>query len=85
MQSINIVENIEFCQLILLLQPKVEDKDIPHRTKMTSLVMDEFQRLFNMLKIELQVCVSPCNISNIQLTHLIGVNGRHLLYWRRVG
>ena len=51
----NVVENPEFRKLILLLREDIEDKDIPHRTKLRQLILDQFRTYFASLKEELAV------------------------------
>ena len=51
----NVVENPEFRKLILLLREDIEDKDIPHRTKLCQLILDQFRTYFASLKEELAV------------------------------
>ena len=45
-KSLNIVENPEFCQLLLLLQPDLRQSLIPHRTKMQELVIRAWRHHF---------------------------------------
>ncbi|TFY53602.1 hypothetical protein EVJ58_g9366 [Rhodofomes roseus] len=52
-QPINIVENPEFRRLLLLCRPDMTDDDIPHRTKVTTLVMANFKKQLESLKVEL--------------------------------
>jgi len=54
--SLNVVECPEFCQLLLLLQESLEDKDIPHWTKFHKLIIDTWIAHFAVLKKELAVC-----------------------------
>ncbi|KAJ2928061.1 hypothetical protein H1R20_g9035, partial [Candolleomyces eurysporus] len=54
-QSINVVESPEFRELLLFLgDGKLEDRDIPHRDKMTSMILDahalEYQKMRKDLK-----------------------------------
>jgi hypothetical protein len=52
---INVVECPEFHQLLLLLRQDLEDKDIPHWTKVREAIIDAWQAYFDVLKIELAV------------------------------
>jgi hypothetical protein len=38
-QPLNVVENVEFCDLLTYISDHVTDDDVPHRTKMRNLVM----------------------------------------------
>lgn len=44
-QSINVLESPEFRELMLFLgDGKLEDKDLPHPTKMTKTILEEFKK-----------------------------------------
>ncbi|KAG1731313.1 uncharacterized protein EDB91DRAFT_1252174 [Suillus paluster] len=52
-QAINLIECPEFCRLIRLLQPELNDSDICHRTKLWELILDAFDDYFEALKSDL--------------------------------
>ena len=54
-QSMNIVECCEFCDLLLLLREDLQDKDIPHRTKIRESIITAWKSWFVGLKSELAV------------------------------
>ena len=55
-QSINIIECKEFRNLLLLLCMDLQDKDIPHRTKICEAIIKAWETWFQRLKQELVVC-----------------------------
>ncbi|KAF8181346.1 hypothetical protein K438DRAFT_1976073 [Mycena galopus ATCC 62051] len=55
LQSINFVESREFRDLLLLLRDTLSHKDIPHRTKLTNLVIDAWVAYYAELKVTLKV------------------------------
>lgn len=55
LQSLNVVENDEFRNLLLVIQPMLRDKDIPRRTKLRELVLQRWKEFFNTVKRELLV------------------------------
>lgn len=73
-QSINVVENREFRDLLLFLKPELIDGDIPHRTKIRAAIVEHWRLQFSQLKMEIKVDKSllcTCiNIFNIQLFRL---------------
>ncbi|KAJ7448703.1 hypothetical protein FB451DRAFT_1532285 [Mycena latifolia] len=52
--SINLIENPDFRDLLLLLRESLRDEDIPHRTKLRSLVLDAWLQYYDSLKKELK-------------------------------
>lgn len=56
-QSINLIENHDFRDLLLLLRESLQDGDIPHRTKLRSLILDAGLKYYDNLKQELKVCL----------------------------
>lgn len=56
MQSLRVVEILEFRRLLLLLRDEMDDNDIPRRTKIRSAVMESLDDYFLKLKINIQVC-----------------------------
>ena len=52
-KSLNIVENPEFRQLLLLLQPDLRQSLIPHQTKMQELVIRARRHHFQVLRCDL--------------------------------
>lgn len=54
-QSINVVESPYFRRLLLLLRESLQEKDIPHRTKMRELIMESWEAYIETLKEELAV------------------------------
>lgn len=54
-QSINVIECIEFRHLLLFLRETLQNKDIPHRTTMRKAIMEEFQRYYKALVVDLKV------------------------------
>ena len=55
LKSLNIVEGHEFRQF-LSNQPNVEDKMIPHRTKLHVLILQAWKKYFQVLRRDLAVC-----------------------------
>src|ERR1700709_2330596 len=53
----NIMECPEFRHLILLLRPDLKESDIPHRTKISDLILETWNEHFQVLKAELAVSV----------------------------
>jgi hypothetical protein len=68
-QSINVVECREFRDLLLLLREDLQDKDIPHRTKIRESIITAWKSWFLGLKSEL--AVSTTNFFEIPYTELI--------------
>lgn len=56
-QALSVVEGKEFRQLLLLLRDDLNDKDIPHRSKMKTEVVQAWQDHFVVLKQDLAICV----------------------------
>jgi hypothetical protein len=54
-QSINVIENREFRDLLLLLREDLKDSDIPHRTKVRQAIVEAWVIYINALKAELAV------------------------------
>lgn len=54
-QSINVIECLEFRQLLLLLRPGLRDSDIPRRTKMRELILGAWREYFVVLRADLAV------------------------------
>ncbi|KIM78715.1 hypothetical protein PILCRDRAFT_56284, partial [Piloderma croceum F 1598] len=54
-QSINVIECREFRDLLLLLRADIQDKDIPHRTKIREAIIKAWESWFQNLKEELTV------------------------------
>lgn len=63
----------EFRSLLLLLRPKMADKDIPHRSKVRETVLKLFESWFQSLKNELSVCfvVGHAHVSLITYTEIL--------------
>lgn len=57
MQSLNIVESKELCELFTYIGTDLRDGDIPHRTKITSLIFEGFQWEHKKLVDEIQACL----------------------------
>lgn len=55
-QSLNVIEQDAFRNLLLLLREGLRDRDIPRRTKLRELVIAAWQDSFGKLKQEMQVC-----------------------------
>ena len=49
----NIMECPEFRHLILLLCPDLKESDIPHRTKISDLILETWNEHFQVLKADL--------------------------------
>lgn len=55
-QALNVVENLQFRQLLLLLRGEtLEDSDIPHRTKICTAIMELLKSHFQGITKDLQV------------------------------
>ena len=55
-KSIGVIECREFCDLILLLCQDLQDKDIPHHTKLRESIIKAWEVWFKKLKEDLAVC-----------------------------
>jgi len=55
-QSINVIECRKFCDLLLLLRDNLQDKDIPHCTKLREVIIKAWETWFTKLKANLMVC-----------------------------
>ncbi|KAL1738946.1 ribonuclease H-like domain-containing protein, partial [Schizophyllum fasciatum] len=53
-QSINVVDSPEFRDFVFYLKPDMDEADLPHRTRMTELIEERFEKEFNRLKDEIQ-------------------------------
>ena len=63
-QSINLIENRDFRDLLLMLRDTLCEQDIPHRTKIQCLIIDAWTAYHFELKAELGVSGhNPLNIS----------------------
>ena len=56
-QSLNIIECKEFRRLLLFLREDLQDKDIPHRTKIKTDIIQAWKDYFIVLKQDLAVCI----------------------------
>jgi hypothetical protein len=57
LQSFNVLECPEFRDLLLYLgDGKISNADVPHRTKLTQMVLEEYWREYNKIKEDLKVC-----------------------------
>jgi hypothetical protein len=54
-QSINLIESRDFRDLLLMLRDTLQEQDIPHRTKIRSLIIDGWTAYYTELKAELGV------------------------------
>lgn len=55
-QSFNVVECPEFRELLLYLgEGKIQDKNLPHRTKLTEMILNEFRTEYCKIKDDLKV------------------------------
>ena len=54
-QSINVIECWEFRDLILLLRSDLDDKDIPHHTRIRESIIQSWEAYFKELKVDLGV------------------------------
>jgi hypothetical protein len=55
-QSINVIECPEFRGLLLLLRPDLEERDIPHRTRLRQSIIEAWNVWFRTLQRDLSVC-----------------------------
>lgn len=62
-QSINLIKNHDFRDLLLLLRESLQDKDIPRRGKLRYLVLDAWLKYYDSLKKELKVSALATQIS----------------------
>lgn len=62
-QSINAVESVNLRDLFLYMCPELHDKDIPHRTKMASLILERFKTEYTTLIQRLEVGFSFYDIT----------------------
>jgi hypothetical protein len=57
LQSMNVLECQEFRELLLYLgEDKIDDSDLPHCTKMTLIIFEEFKAEHKRICGDLQVC-----------------------------
>lgn len=56
-QSINVVDCPELRDLLLYIGTELEDGDIPHRTKLSGLIVENFQREYKKMATDVQVRV----------------------------
>lgn len=56
-QALSIVDGKEFRNLLLLLKDDLNDKDIPHRSKIKTEIVKAWQDYFVVLKQDLAVCI----------------------------
>ncbi|KAG2356415.1 hypothetical protein BDR07DRAFT_1300624 [Suillus spraguei] len=55
LQSFNVVEYPEFCDLLLYLgKGNIQDKNLPHHTKLTEMILKEFQTEYHKVKTDLK-------------------------------
>jgi hypothetical protein len=59
-KSLNLVECREFRDLLLLLRSDLTESMIPHRTKLRELIIEAWRTYFQVLKLELAVCLCSC-------------------------
>ncbi|KAJ7435286.1 hypothetical protein FB451DRAFT_1418305 [Mycena latifolia] len=55
--SIHLIESREFRDLLLLLRESLSDKDIPHQTKLTNLIIEAWMRYYHELKATLGAAI----------------------------
>ena len=56
-QSINLIENRDFRDLLLLLCESLQDSDIPHQNTLCTRIMDAWLKYYDKLKSELHVTI----------------------------
>jgi len=57
-QSFNVLECPEFRELLLYLgDGKIDDSNVPHRTKVTQMVLDTYHKEHSNIKVDLRVCL----------------------------
>ena len=56
LQSINVVDCPELRDLLLFIGAELQEKDIPHRTKLAQLITERFQIEYKQILKELEVC-----------------------------
>ncbi|KAF8128334.1 hypothetical protein K438DRAFT_909966 [Mycena galopus ATCC 62051] len=61
--SINLVENRDFRDLLLLLRETLRDEDIPHRTKLRSLIIDAWLDYWEELRTELRLSLGKISFT----------------------
>jgi hypothetical protein len=54
-QSLNVVENAEFRNLLTFFREDYTDEDMPHRSKIRVAILDAWRNWFGQLKQELKV------------------------------
>ena len=59
MQLPNVIKCQEFQDLLLLLHKDLQDKDIPHQSKLHQAIIKAWETWFKVLKQDLSVCLSP--------------------------
>lgn len=78
-QSINLIENRDFRDLLLLLRESLQDNDIPHRSTLRTRIMDAWLKYYNKLKAELQVSTHQ-NLKLSSFIYITAVLGKNLVY-----
>jgi hypothetical protein len=67
-QSLNLIESREFRDLLLFLRETLNDQDIPHRSKLRSLIIEEWVEYWDDLKTELKVHIFAIHLHVQNLT-----------------
>lgn len=62
-QAMNVVDCPEFRELLLYIGLELEDRDIPHRTKLSELITSRFKIEYAKINQEVQVRQTACMIS----------------------
>jgi hypothetical protein len=62
-QSINVIECREFRDLLLLLRSDLQDRDIPHRTKLRETIIEAWESHFKALKLDLADAVGKVSFT----------------------
>lgn len=76
------VECPEFRQLLLLLREQLQDKDIPHRTKIRESIIKSWEAYFKVLKAELAVQYYTYIRNNVELTTILERSRSSLIHCR---
>jgi hypothetical protein len=82
-QSINVADNKEFCEFALFGRDDVTDADLPHRTKLTELINNEYESRHAVLVKELAVHFQSRCIMHTHTNYAVSVIiGPYLVHFR---
>lgn len=77
----NVVECPELRALLLYLGTKLSDKDIPHRTKLASMIVERYRQEHEKLIADLKVCVLSSLVHAIFVTDELYQTAKGRISW----